>query len=98
MHDNLNVLGVKSPVSGTVESLDMTKTCPSCGEATSLSEVIYGLPDGPPDEGKYVTAGCCTSERDPMTIQVATRLLPFRHAVARILWAKIHNKPRLNPN
>jgi hypothetical protein len=46
----------------------MTKKCPSCGESAYLREVIYGLPDGPPNESKYVTGGCCISESDPMTI------------------------------
>ena len=45
----------------------MIKTCPSCGEAGSLREVIYGMPDGPLDESKYLTGGCCISESDPMT-------------------------------
>jgi hypothetical protein len=46
----------------------MTKNCPSCGEVASLREVIYGLPDGPPEESKYAIGGCCISESDPMTI------------------------------
>jgi len=62
----------------------MTKTCPNCGEATFLHVVIYGLPDAPPDKSKYMTGRCCTAERDTMTIQVATRLLRFEHAVAMI--------------
>jgi len=45
----------------------MTKTCPSCGETSSIREVIYGMPDGPLDETKYVTGGCCISENDPTT-------------------------------
>ncbi len=45
----------------------MTKTCPSCGEAESLREMIYGMPDGPPDTNKYVIGGCCISDSDPIT-------------------------------
>lgn len=47
--------------------MSMTNTCPSCGDSTSLRKVIYGLPDGPLDETKYVTGGCCRSEKDPIT-------------------------------
>ena len=45
----------------------MTKKCPSCGETSSLREVIYGMPDGPLDDSKYITGGCCLSDKDPMT-------------------------------
>ena len=33
----------------------MTKTCPTCDESSSLRKVVYGMPDGPLDEAKYVT-------------------------------------------
>jgi hypothetical protein len=46
----------------------MSTSCPACRKPYSLREVIYGLPDGPQDESKYVTGGCCISENDPMTI------------------------------
>lgn len=44
----------------------MTKTCPECKSATYLREVVYGMPDGPLDDSKYVTGGCCVSEMDPL--------------------------------
>jgi len=46
---------------------DMTQTCPKCKGTSSLREVIYGMPDGPLDDSKYITGGCCLSEKDPMT-------------------------------
>jgi len=45
----------------------MTNTCPECKSAASLREIIYGMPDGPLDESKYVTGGCCLSGMDPTT-------------------------------
>lgn len=41
------------------------KTCPNCDSVTGLREIFYGLPDGPVDEGKYATGGCCISDKDP---------------------------------
>ena len=56
------------PVSPWVYRLRMSKTCPYCGESASLREVVSGLPDGPLDEAKFVTGGCCISNSDPMTV------------------------------
>jgi len=39
--------------------------CPECHSLSGLREIIYGLPDEPFEDGKYVTGGCCISERDP---------------------------------
>jgi hypothetical protein len=44
------------------------KSCPDCQSRDQFREVIYGLPDGPLDETKYVTGGCCISENDPTLI------------------------------
>jgi hypothetical protein len=44
------------------------KSCPDCHSSDQIREVIYGLPDGPLDETKYVTGGCCVSEKDPTWI------------------------------
>jgi hypothetical protein len=41
------------------------KICPNCESVTGLREIFYGLPDGPVDEGKYATGGCCISDKDP---------------------------------
>jgi hypothetical protein len=36
----------------------------------SVREVIYGMPDSPLDETKYVTGSCCISENDPTTSRI----------------------------
>ena len=41
------------------------KSCPTCDSSTGLREIIYGMPDGPVDEGKYAIGGCCVSDDDP---------------------------------
>ena len=42
--------------------------CPNCGSGKATKEVIYGLPDGPLDESRFFTGGCCVSEKDPTRI------------------------------
>lgn len=42
-----------------------SQNCPSCGSANGLREYIYGMPDGPPDESKYLIGGCCVTGDDP---------------------------------
>jgi len=44
------------------------KLCPACGSINGIREVIYGLPDGPLDEERYETGGCCISENDPTKV------------------------------
>jgi len=34
------------------------KVCRRCGNSTFMREVIYGLPEFPFDESKYVLGGC----------------------------------------
>ena len=41
------------------------KICPNCESNRGVREILYGLPDGPVDEGKYATGGCCISGNDP---------------------------------
>ena len=41
------------------------KSCPLCKSKTGIREIFYGLPDGPVDENKYATGGCCISDDDP---------------------------------
>ena len=41
------------------------KTCPDCSSSTGLREIVYGLPDGPVADEKYVIGGCCISNNDP---------------------------------
>ena len=41
------------------------KSCPTCNSSTGLREIIYGMPDGPVDEGRYAIGGCCVSDDDP---------------------------------
>lgn len=41
------------------------KTCPDCSSSTGLREIVYGLPDGPIAEEKYVVGGCCVTDNDP---------------------------------
>ena len=43
----------------------MRKTCPHCDDSAGIREIIYGMPDGPYDESKFVSGGCCISENDP---------------------------------
>ncbi len=41
------------------------KKCPGCGSTTGLRKYIYGMPDGPVDESKYLIGGCCITGNDP---------------------------------
>lgn len=41
------------------------KSCPTCDSSTGLRQIIYGMPDGPVDEGRYAIGGCCVSDDDP---------------------------------
>ena len=34
------------------------KSCPECKTEGSLRRIIWGMPDGPVDESKYVIGGC----------------------------------------
>lgn len=43
----------------------MKKTCPSCQSESGIREIFYGLPDGPFDESKFSSGGCCISDNDP---------------------------------
>jgi len=43
----------------------LSESCPSCGTNSSLREILYGLPYGPPDPKIYVLGGCCVEEGDP---------------------------------
>jgi hypothetical protein len=40
------------------------KSCPTCNSSSGLREIIYGIPDGPVDEGIYAIGGCCVSDND----------------------------------
>jgi hypothetical protein len=42
-----------------------TQVCPGCGHKNGLRQILYGLPDGPPDPRVYRLGGCCISEDDP---------------------------------
>jgi len=33
--------------------------CPSCGSSQGLREVLYGLPEFPVNEERYILGGCC---------------------------------------
>ena len=37
------------------------KNCPECKGEGTIREIIWGMPDGPVDESKYVLGGCCIS-------------------------------------
>ena len=41
------------------------KKCPECGSTTGLRKYIYGMPDGPVDESKFLIGGCCITGNDP---------------------------------
>jgi hypothetical protein len=41
------------------------KSCPTCNSSKGLREIIYGMPDDPVDEARYVIGGCCISDNDP---------------------------------
>jgi hypothetical protein len=47
------------------EGKDARTTCQQCSSKAGLREIMYGLPDGPVDEKKYVIGGCCISDNDP---------------------------------
>ena len=39
--------------------------CPACKSADGIRKIVYGLPDGPLDEEKFVIGGCCITDEDP---------------------------------
>jgi hypothetical protein len=39
--------------------------CPNCKSPDGVREILYGLPDGPPDEEKFIIGGCCITDEDP---------------------------------
>ena len=41
------------------------KKCPVCNTSEDVREIIYGMPDGEPDESKYIVGGCVVSEDMP---------------------------------
>lgn len=43
----------------------MKKACSSCLSRSGVREILYGMPEGPVDESKYVLGGCCVSDNDP---------------------------------
>lgn len=43
----------------------MEKRCPACDSSQSLRRILYGLPDGPPEDSEVVLGGCCFEESDP---------------------------------
>jgi hypothetical protein len=51
-------------------SLSNMNKCPNCQSIFGIREVIYGMPEEPMDESKFLTGGCCVSERDPTLICV----------------------------
>ena len=36
-----------------------------CFSSEGMRSILYGLPDGPPDESQVVLGGCCIEESDP---------------------------------
>ena len=40
--------------------MDINK-CPQCKSDGTVREIIWGMPDGPVDESKYLLGGCCIS-------------------------------------
>ena len=54
-----------------IESVTKTQDCPRCGGKNGLREILYGLPDGPPDPMVYRLGGCCLSDDDPELICVS---------------------------
>ena len=41
------------------------KKCPVCKKTDGTREILYGMPDGEPDETKYVLGGCLISDDMP---------------------------------
>ena len=39
--------------------------CPNCLTKGSLRKILWGMPDGEPDDTKYVLGGCCITGDDP---------------------------------
>ena len=50
---------------GNAKSEAPTRVCPDCGGESGLREILYGLPDGPPDSKLYRLGGCCVNEEGP---------------------------------
>jgi hypothetical protein len=48
----------------------MRKVCPKCGSKSGIREIIYGLPDEPSDDCKFVLGGCCISDQDPTSTSI----------------------------
>lgn len=44
-----------------VKKKNFNKICPECGKEEGVREIIWGMPDGKPDESKFYIGGC-TSE------------------------------------
>lgn len=43
----------------------MNTPCPNCHSSQGIRFILYGLPDGPPDESKITLGGCCVEENAP---------------------------------
>ena len=41
------------------------KDCPKCKAEGSIREILWGMPEFPVDESKYVIGGCVVSDFDP---------------------------------
>jgi hypothetical protein len=50
---------------GTARYLGDMKKCPVCQSTDGVREIIYGMPDGEPDESKYLLGGCLVSDDMP---------------------------------
>ena len=43
----------------------MIKICPVCKSTEGVREFIYGMPDGEPDESRFIIGGCLDFENGP---------------------------------
>lgn len=41
------------------------KPCPECHSKTGIKKFLWGMPQFPVDETKYVIGGCCVTDDDP---------------------------------
>lgn len=45
-----------------VKKKNFEKICPECGKEEGVREIIWGMPDGKPDESKFYIGGCTSKD------------------------------------
>lgn len=73
--------------------------CPRCKTDKYTRELFYGYPEGPLDESKYASGGCCVSDNDPTVRCIACgwegdfkNQLPYQEKIVHM----VELKPTVN--